>query len=439
MGANIKEAKTFEEAIEAIVEMSNSSVRCELGQIHDKDSSALVLRMSKAIKGIEERKKKLEKEIASRDSKEVNEVFIKNLRTHIEWMFGCISIKIASIKNSWKEIENIEGLILFTALLAAKAMQTFNIITFKSFDLNLTAERMISIYRKKNADYGNSFDQSLDEDGLLVAKIRIGDKVRRFLSLTKEGVEVQVKEESISDTLLDLANYCLMTIVYINNHINKKVKYEDEELNKWPIYRRCAAVKISTSPSTLGQLANDIDCVVRKGVAANPNTPVEALQQLAKDDEYIVRMEVARNQNTPKETLEQLAKDTSFPVRRVVAINPNIPSEILRELANDIDINVIKSVAANKNTPEEVLGHLANEIVDIDVIRIVASNPNTPAETLKKLATNNDIHVRMNVAVNPNTPLFIIEKLAKESDKYISKQIEKIKCLKKELLSINQN
>lgn len=218
MGTKIKEAKTFEEVINAIVEMVSSNA----DDIYYKDESAFVLKMREAVNEIEERKKKLEKEIAIRDSKEVNEVFIKNFRAHLEWLFNCISVEIASIGNSWKEIVNTEGLTLFTALLAAKAMQTFNVISFKNFDINPTIGCMTSIYRKKNADYGNSFDQSLDEDGLLVAKIRIGDKVRRFLSLTKEGAkEAQVKDESIADTLLDLANYCVMTIVYINNHVNK--------------------------------------------------------------------------------------------------------------------------------------------------------------------------------------------------------------------------
>lgn len=221
METKIYEAKTFEEAVNTIVEISNSKANdlCD-----DKDENSLILLMKKFANEIDEQKKKLEKEIASRDSKEVNEVFINDFRTNIEWLFRCTSAIVSSIKNSWKESDedrsSIERLELLLSLIASKAMQTINVLTFKSLRINKTAKRMISIYQKKNADYGNSFDQSLDEDGLLVAKIRIGDKVRRFLSLTKEGVEVQVKEESISDTLLDLANYCVMTIVYINNHKN---------------------------------------------------------------------------------------------------------------------------------------------------------------------------------------------------------------------------
>lgn len=93
---------------------------------------------------------------------------------------------------------------------------------YTTLDYHYIIDKMISIYRQKNADYGNSFDRSLDEDGLLVAKIRIEDKIRRFITLTSdENRKAQVKDESIEDTLIDLANYCIMTIVYMKNNPNK--------------------------------------------------------------------------------------------------------------------------------------------------------------------------------------------------------------------------
>ncbi|MFA1509906.1 nucleotide modification associated domain-containing protein [Priestia aryabhattai] len=66
-------------------------------------------------------------------------------------------------------------------------------------------------YLKKNADYGNSFGDQYSEYGLLSALIRLDDKMRRLKQLTKQ--EAQVKDESIEDTLLDLSNYCIMTIM----------------------------------------------------------------------------------------------------------------------------------------------------------------------------------------------------------------------------------
>lgn len=79
---------------------------------------------------------------------------------------------------------------------------------------NTIHEEMKDIYLRKNQDYGNSFDISLDEDGLLVAKIRMGDKLNRFNSLIKR--DAQVHDESSRDTLLDLANYAMMTVMWMD-------------------------------------------------------------------------------------------------------------------------------------------------------------------------------------------------------------------------------
>lgn len=79
-------------------------------------------------------------------------------------------------------------------------------------------EEMKEVYARKNHDYGNSFDESLDEDGLLVAKIRLGDKYKRFGQLIKG--EQRVSDESIEDTLLDMANYAAMTLKWIREKKN---------------------------------------------------------------------------------------------------------------------------------------------------------------------------------------------------------------------------
>ena len=83
------------------------------------------------------------------------------------------------------------------------------------------SQEQLDTYRKKNADYGNAFEKSMDEDGLLVAKIRIGDKIRRINSLIKNNGEGQVKDERLEDTYLDLANYCVMTILWIRKQYSK--------------------------------------------------------------------------------------------------------------------------------------------------------------------------------------------------------------------------
>ena len=75
--------------------------------------------------------------------------------------------------------------------------------------------QMQDLYNRKNHDYGNSYEKSLDEDGLIVAKIRLGDKFNRFKTIIKS--ESEVKDESIEDTLIDMANYAVMTLTWIRN------------------------------------------------------------------------------------------------------------------------------------------------------------------------------------------------------------------------------
>lgn len=78
---------------------------------------------------------------------------------------------------------------------------------------------MTKTYAAKNHDYGNSFDDSLDKFGLIASIVRMGDKMNRLESLTKK--EAKVKDESIKDTLLDLANYAIMTVMWMNKQNEK--------------------------------------------------------------------------------------------------------------------------------------------------------------------------------------------------------------------------
>lgn len=79
-------------------------------------------------------------------------------------------------------------------------------------------DNMFKTYLKKNQDYGNSFDQSLDKWGLSVAAIRLGDKLNRFESYIKNG-SFKVKDEGVRDTLADLATYAIMTIMYLDGNV----------------------------------------------------------------------------------------------------------------------------------------------------------------------------------------------------------------------------
>ena len=70
------------------------------------------------------------------------------------------------------------------------------------------------IYRDKNHDYGDSFGETFKKLGIISAVTRITDKVNRLQSLCTKGQKVE--DESIRDTLMDLANYSIMTVIELD-------------------------------------------------------------------------------------------------------------------------------------------------------------------------------------------------------------------------------
>lgn len=75
----------------------------------------------------------------------------------------------------------------------------------------LTGE-MAALYARKNQDYGDSFTDMFKEWGSMYPLSRMQEKLRRATQILRSG-EAQVQEEKVTDTLLDLANYALMTIM----------------------------------------------------------------------------------------------------------------------------------------------------------------------------------------------------------------------------------
>ena len=76
-------------------------------------------------------------------------------------------------------------------------------------------ETMLSTYKAKNADYGSSFDKTLNEFGLVASVVRLNDKMERIKSLIKS--DAKVLDEKIDDTLLDMANYAVLTLLWLRN------------------------------------------------------------------------------------------------------------------------------------------------------------------------------------------------------------------------------
>lgn len=75
-------------------------------------------------------------------------------------------------------------------------------------------KEMQELYEKKNHDYGNSFSETIQEFGFSPAIARINDKFKRVKQMVKG--EQMLVNESMRDNLIDIANYCVLTIIEID-------------------------------------------------------------------------------------------------------------------------------------------------------------------------------------------------------------------------------
>lgn len=95
-------------------------------------------------------------------------------------------------------------------------------------------EKLNELYKRKNHDYGDSFEKSFNEWGMTMPCIRLSDKLNRLINLSKNLTkQAIVSDESVEDTLLDLANYSIMTIMAIREKtIYSKVAKGDKKDNE---------------------------------------------------------------------------------------------------------------------------------------------------------------------------------------------------------------
>lgn len=99
-------------------------------------------------------------------------------------------------------------------------------------------------FKSKNADYGNSFSQLYQEfgdNGIITAAVQISHKYHRFMNLAK-GIPTKVNE-SLRDTLLDLANYCILTVMELD-----KAKEKANASSPSAFAQAASAVTYRTTP-----------------------------------------------------------------------------------------------------------------------------------------------------------------------------------------------
>lgn len=136
------------------------------------------------------------------------------METKINEEYQKLINKINKVLEEYDSTGTVTAILLEDVRYALEALGTRPVLSESVEQFMSITQNMAKTYAAKNHDYGNSFEQSLDKFGLVASVVRLGDKMNRIESLTKK--EAQVKDESIKDTLLDMANYAIMTVMWMN-------------------------------------------------------------------------------------------------------------------------------------------------------------------------------------------------------------------------------
>lgn len=82
-----------------------------------------------------------------------------------------------------------------------------------------------ALYDRKNRDYGDSFHETYQKGGIKTAWLRIHDKFKRFENLALGNPVPNIASETMRDTLIDMCNYIIMTVMELDAE-TEPPKYE---------------------------------------------------------------------------------------------------------------------------------------------------------------------------------------------------------------------
>lgn len=103
-------------------------------------------------------------------------------------------------------------------------LEDFPMQQLKEHKFKSICEGLLETYKKKNADYGDSFSKLFKKRGMSYPLIHFEEKLNRIEAL--QAKDNDVKGETYIDSLKDLANYAILTLVEI-------------ELSKKQLYLQC--------------------------------------------------------------------------------------------------------------------------------------------------------------------------------------------------------
>lgn len=147
-----------------------------------------------------------------------NQNFVEELNKHCP--FNTCIVKVVNMIDGMCEIQYsfwcipavVDVEVLAKVAISSSTQKTANKKTDADRFKEIT-DKMFETFKAKNHDYGSSFSNLFKECGMTYAYGHMAEKLERVKSLMKD--EAKVKGEGMKDSLLDLANYAILTVMEI--------------------------------------------------------------------------------------------------------------------------------------------------------------------------------------------------------------------------------
>lgn len=139
-------------------------------------------------------------------------------------------------------------------------------------------EGMLQTFVNKDSDYGDSFGKTFDKYGIVSALTRMSDKLNRIDNLTainsRDSSSKMKVDESIEDTLLDLANYAMLTYLELHHFDEPVPPFSEVDINPGEV--RVTSAGITTGElnkkagTALASISKKLEETQAKGVNKDP-------------------------------------------------------------------------------------------------------------------------------------------------------------------------
>lgn len=262
-------------------------------------------------------------------------------------------------------------------------------------------DRQWNVFCKKNHDYGNSFEKSLDTFGLVAGIVRMSDKFERLVSLNDPSKDAQIASESLVDTLEDLSNYAAMATCWLKG----KKAAEWKELRTKELYRKLDKIEEVIKNADTSVVKSDI---FSHGGTSSVDTKTgkiefhpcrgngksgmvqQAIKEALDEDKKVeykpqfsgIRLngpkELEINLNVDRETFDKVMADIRHPDTLPKSVYVNYDDKVVYEFPDGIDaisyyVREMQKEEAKKENDRIMLDMMLSRIEKSEVVRIVAN------------------------------------------------------------------